>query len=148
MEKLNVNNIWKDFNSNLPLKNDFVLSNLTLLCIHCLRTISDFDTSDNKNQILYSNFRRLLRNNFREIKKVKEYAAKLSISEKVLNEIVSSKTGTSASSIIYKQIILEAKRLLNTGMSTKEAAYDLNFEDPSHFSKFFKTQTGISPSEF
>ncbi|MDC1385752.1 helix-turn-helix domain-containing protein [Crocinitomicaceae bacterium] len=44
--------------------------------------------------------------------------------------------------------MLEAKRLLQTGMSAKEVAYDLNFDDPGHFSKFFKSKTGCSPSEF
>ena len=43
---------------------------------------------------------------------------------------------------------MEAKRLLNTGISIKETAYALNFDDPGHFSKFFKTKTNISPSEF
>jgi len=43
---------------------------------------------------------------------------------------------------------MEAQRLLNTGMSAKEVAFDLQFDDPAHFSKFFKNQTGIPPSEF
>jgi AraC-like DNA-binding protein len=34
------------------------------------------------------------------------------------------------------------------GMSAKETAYDLNFDDPGHFSKFFKTNMGVSPSEY
>jgi AraC-like DNA-binding protein len=43
---------------------------------------------------------------------------------------------------------MEAKRLLRTGMSVKESAYALNFDDPGHFSKFFKNKTGESPSDF
>jgi AraC-like DNA-binding protein len=82
------------------------------------------------------------------MKKVKEYSEALNMSEKSLNEIVKRHTGESISSIIYKQIIMEAKRLLNTRLSIKETAYTLNFEDPAHFSKFFKTKTGVSPSEF
>ena len=82
------------------------------------------------------------------MKKVKEYAEALNLTEKTLNEIVKKHTGESTSNIIYKQIIMEAKRLLNTGISIKETAYALNFDDPGHFSKFFKTKTNISPSEF
>jgi AraC-like DNA-binding protein len=79
---------------------------------------------------------------------VNEYASELNISEKKLNEIVNAKTGLSCSSLIYKQIILEARRLLNSGMTAKEVGYELNFDDPAHFSKFFKSQTGQSPTGF
>lgn len=140
--------IWKDFSSENEWKNDFVLANLNLICIQCMRAIGKNKSEPSKNQQLYQHFRRLLRNNFKSVKRVKDYALDLAISEKQLNEIVSSKTGESTSKIIYNQIILESKRLLNTGLSAKEVGYELNFEDPSHFSKFFKNQTGISPSDF
>lgn len=142
------NTIWKDYNSDNDLKNEFILNHLSLICISCIRTLEGKATNNAKNSDTYSNFRRLLRSNFKEIKKVKEYASALNISEKKLNEIVNSKTGLSCSALIYKQLIMEAKRLLNTHISTKEVAYELNFDDPAHFSKFFKTQTGVSPSNF
>ena len=97
---------------------------------------------------MYVSFRKLLLTNFREFKKVKEYAEQLCVSEKVLGELVKQRTGKSTSEVIYDQIILEAKRLLLTGISTKETAYSLNFKDPAHFSKFFKSKVGCSPSEF
>ena len=140
--------IWKDFNSENSLKAEFVKNHLYLLCIACLRTLSDKTHGKSKSQEVYHAFRRLLRNNFREIKKVKDYAAALNVSEKQLNEVVNAKTGMSTSQLIYQQIIMEAKRFLNTGISAKETAYELNFDDPAHFSKFFKTQTGVSPSAF
>jgi AraC-like DNA-binding protein len=82
------------------------------------------------------------------MKKVKEYAEHLNVTEKLLNEIILQRTGENVSSLIFKQLILEAKRLLKSGVSTKQVAYDLNFTDPAHFSKFFKTQSGFSPSAF
>ncbi|PHR46006.1 MAG: hypothetical protein COA32_12235 [Fluviicola sp.] len=140
--------IWEDFNSDNELKGEFLKNHLFLLCILCMRSISSIHSTNSKNQDVYQNFRRSLRKNFREMKKVKDYAAELNISEKKLNEIVSSKSGHSCSQIIYNQIILEAKRLLRTNISTKETAYSLSFDDPGHFSKFFKNQTGVSPSDF
>lgn len=141
------NTIYNDYNSENELKAEFLKNHLNLICISCLRSLDGKPNVTNSKSV-YRDFRRLLRSNFKEIKKVKDYASALNISEKKLNEIVNSKTGMSASSLIYKQLILEAKRLLNTELSSKEVAFQLNFEDPAHFSKFFKNQTGVSPSKF
>lgn len=82
------------------------------------------------------------------MKKVQDYAEILCVSDKHLNEIVKRQTGKSASTLIYRQLITEAKRLLNSGLTVKEVGFELKFDDPAHFSKFFKTQTGSSPSDF
>jgi AraC-like DNA-binding protein len=51
--------------------------------------------------------------------------------------------------IIREQVTLEAERLLYyTDMTGEEIAYDLGFDDPAHFSRFFKNLTAASPSEF
>lgn len=141
--------IWEDYSSENPLKLDFISHAMALLFIQCMRrqTIGTSVLSG-ANGKTYQEFRQLLYGKFRELKKVKEYASLLHVTEKHLNEIVKTQTGLSASAIIYNQIITEAKRLLNTGMSAKEVAFDLQFEDPAHFSKFFKNQTGMPPSEF
>ena len=140
--------LWQDCNSNNGFRDEFLQNHLNLICISCLRTIGDKKTTHSTANDTYREFRKLLRSNFKVIKKVNEYAAALNVSEKKLNEIVNAKTGLSCSSLIYKQIILEAKRLLKANLSVKEVAYELNFEDPSHFSKFFKAQTGQSPAKF
>jgi AraC family transcriptional regulator, transcriptional activator of pobA len=140
---------WREFNSDDSLKNYLVLNQLNELMLYCLRSKSSSATQlDPKNNSVYVDFRRLLNKEFKTLKKVMDYASILSITEKHLNEIVHSKTGETVSALIYKQQILEAKRLLNTGMTAKEVCYELNFSDPGHFSKFFKSQTGLSPSDF
>ncbi|MCH2235311.1 MAG: helix-turn-helix domain-containing protein [Crocinitomicaceae bacterium] len=142
-----VERIWDDYNSDHPLKFELVSTNLNMLLLECMRH-SDYSLQSVQGQQPYVEFRKLLKSNFKEMKKVKDYANALNLTEKKLNEIVSEKTGKSTSALIYRQLILEAKRLLNTGISSKETAYELNFDDPAHFSKFFKAQTGQSPSEF
>lgn len=140
---------WEEFNSKEPFKNLLVMNHLFYLLLHCLRSKNNEHAGiELKNNDVYTNFRRLLNKEYKTLKKVKDYATILNITEKQLNEILHYRTGETASSFIYKQLILEAKRLLNTGISTKEVAYELNFIDPGHFSKFFKTQTGLSPSDF
>lgn len=89
-----------------------------------------------------------MHNEYKSLKKVKDYAAALNVTEKNLNEEVLRKCGETVSTVISQHLVLEAKRLLNTGFSAKEVGFELNFTDPAHFSKFFKVQTGFSPSEF
>ncbi len=140
---------WEEFNSQGPLKNQIVLNQLTLLLLYCLRLRGNTSTEERgKHAGLYSAFRRLMHNEYKNLKKVKDYAATLNVTEKYLNDEVMQKCGETVSAVINRHIILEAKRLLNTGVSAKETGYELNFTDPAHFSKFFKAQTGLSPSEF
>lgn len=137
--------IWEAHSSSGSLKNLTIQNAIQSLCIQCMD--SDQERGD-KRKSEYAAFRKLLFKEFRTIKKVKDFSYHLNITEKALNEIVKAQTGKSTSQVIYNQIILEAKRLLQTRMSAKEVAYDLNFDDPGHFSKFFKSKTGCSPSEF
>jgi AraC family transcriptional activator of pobA len=146
---LNVEKTWQEYNSKEPFKNLIVLNHLFNIILHCLRSKKNAHSdNDLKNNDVYTSFRRLLNKEYKTLKKVKDYASILNITEKQLNEILHQRTGETVSTLIYKQLILEAKRLLNTGIAAKEVAYELNFQDPAHFSKFFKTQTGLSPSDF
>jgi AraC family transcriptional regulator, transcriptional activator of pobA len=80
---------------------------------------------------------------------VSQYAERLHITPTYLNSITRQVTGRKASDLIKERILLEAKRLLLfSGATAKEVSYQLNFEDPSHFSRFFKKHTGKSPQEF
>lgn len=143
------NKAWNENQTQNEFRNLLIQNLLSEMILYCMQSIryatNQHDAAEND---LYLSFRRMLKLDFKVLKKVKEYASNLATSEKRLNEIVNHRTGQTASTLIYKQIILEAKRLLNTGVSSKEIAYELNFKDPAHFSKFFKGQTGISPSEF
>ncbi|MCB9285591.1 MAG: helix-turn-helix domain-containing protein [Lewinellaceae bacterium] len=70
------------------------------------------------------------------------YAGLLSVTPDHLNKTVKSLIGKSAKEYIQSRIITEAKRLLlHSSLTAKEIAYQLGFQDPAHFSKFFKTCT-------
>ena len=46
------------------------------------------------------------------------------------------------------KMALAAERLQQPGTLVKEVAYELNFDDPFHFSRVFKKVFGISPQSF
>jgi len=143
-----VQKIWKYSQSTDKFRHQLMLIQLNLLCLLCLRVMKESGAEPTKDQSYYTQFRQELRTQFKTHKKVNYYAKKIGITSRKLNEIVVVKAGLNVSKLIHKQIILEAKRLLNSGISSKEIAYELNFDDPAHFSKFFKNQTGMSPTDF
>ena len=79
----------------------------------------------------------------------KDYASLLYITPNHLNALCKELLGESAGELIRKRIILEAKRLLVIkDYSIAEVAYELNFNDNSYFTKFFKKIEGMTPEDF
>jgi len=78
-----------------------------------------------------------------------EYAPLLHITANYLNAICREILDESASFLIKKRVILEAKRLItHTTMTISEISFFLNFEDKSHFGKYFKKSVGLTPESF
>ncbi|MFC5046813.1 helix-turn-helix domain-containing protein [Aquimarina hainanensis] len=93
-------------------------------------------------------FNVLVNSHFRKEHSVSFYAKKLFKSPKTLSNTF-AKYKKSPLQIIHDRIILEAKRLLiYSDKPTKEIAYEIGFDDPSHLSRMFKKRTSLSPSEF
>ncbi|MEL6134960.1 MAG: helix-turn-helix domain-containing protein [Bacteroidota bacterium] len=73
----------------------------------------------------------------------------MNMSANYLSDLLKKETGRSAQEHIHQQVIELAKnKLLSSGESINQIAYDLGFEYPPYFSKLFKAKTGLSPSEF
>ncbi len=94
-------------------------------------------------------FKELVLLHYLEEKSVSAYAERLSVTPKYLNDCVRISYGKTAKEIINEVLLLDAKMMLaRQEVSIKEIADRLNFEDYSHFVKFFKAQTGLSPAKF
>lgn len=86
---------------------------------------------------------------FKEDRKVDNYAKDLGITAKHLAYVIKKTTGKHPSEWLESYVLLEAKKLLkSTDDSIQNIAFDLNFATPSHFSKFFKDRTDMTPKEF
>lgn len=98
---------------------------------------------------LIRNFAVLVECNFKKEHEVKFYAAALNKSPKTLANFFAMSHEPSPLKIIHARIVLEAKRYLHyTDKTAKEIAFELGFENPEHFSRFFKINTGKSISGF
>lgn len=103
----------------------------------------------NSQMLYYKDLQLLIDKHYVELKKPKDYADLLNITVKHLNKIVNSLLNKSTSELINERLILEAKRLISHGnLTIREIAYKLEYEDYSYFSRFFKKNTGLTPSEF
>lgn len=77
------------------------------------------------------------------------YADKLCLTPKYLSKLVKQASGRSAPDWIDAFVILEAKNMLKySDIPIKEIVYKLHFPNQSVFYKFFKTHTGLTPSEY
>lgn len=94
-------------------------------------------------------FRDLLSAQFKTLKSVSAYASQMNVSEKRLYNATTRTMGKTPKSIIDEKVMLEAKRLLvHTNLSIKEIGYDLGFEEPTNFIKYFRKHTAKTPIEF
>lgn len=110
---------------------------------------SQIITTDNKVLHYYDNFCRLVQEHLHESKTVQDYAGLLGISPVHLNRICQSLVQKSALKVVHEKVLQEAKKYLKgTNKSIKEIAYFLDFTDSSHFSKFFKRATGMTPRTY
>ncbi len=86
---------------------------------------------------------------YKSEKSVAFYAEKLNISANYLNVLSNRVLQKSASFLIQERVLLEAKRLLKISDKTiKAIVFDLGFYDNASFSKFFKSHTNMTPSQF
>ena len=80
---------------------------------------------------------------------VQYLSEQLKISPSYLSDMLRSLTGQNAQQHIHNKLIEKAKEKLSiSNLSVSEIAYELGFEHPQSFSRFFKTKTNQSPLEF
>ena len=94
-------------------------------------------------------FKQLIEENFTREKNVSPYAEMLNINPSCLNELTKRTTGITAGELIRNRVIDETKKLLySSSISGKEIAFQLGFDDPAYFSRFFRKYTGLTLKEF
>jgi len=141
------------YESEKELKYETIGAYLKLILIecngHCSLTPDVNTQSLEVGKTMVQRFKNLVETRYQQWHQVRDYAGALNVSPNYLNEVIKSNIGVSAKDFIQNRLLLEAKRMaVFTGKSIKETAYDLGFEDPSYFSKFFRAGTGQSIIEF
>ncbi len=134
-------------------RNESVASWLKLFLIECSHYIESKEVENTQlmesGSHIVGEFKELLESNFKIWHQVNRYSSQMGLSPDYLNNVLKNVTGLTAKEMIAARLVLEAKRQgVNTSLSSKEISYMLGFNDPAHFSKFFKSATGENFTDF
>ncbi len=143
--------IQNEYQGSHELKYDLIRALLLQVLILLNREIYNIQNTHNNRHgfAIFRDFEKLIEQHYLTKRLPKEYANILCITPNYLNAICNQISGKSAGEIIRNRILLEAKRLLaNSHQSISEIAFELQFEDNSYFTKFFKKYEGITPEKF
>lgn len=151
-------NIYDEY--SLPIdqfSKEVILSNIELLLTYSKRFYKrQFITRNEVDSSVLSTFEKELKQYFTQtdlqeagIPEVNYFAEKLNISSKYLSDMLKAVTGKTTKEHIQLQLLEKAKHLLlGSDKSISEIAYQLGFEYPQYFSRFFKEKTGETPKGF
>ncbi len=147
-----VSDIQLEYKEDDSLKEEMLRLHLKRFIIACTRMARNKYAIEPGNESAFYLFRKfviLVDENFKEMKKVGDYAQLLNRSPKTLANLFSLYKLPAPLKIIQERIEAEAKRLLlYSNMNAKEIAHILGFEEISSFSRFFKRISGKTITEF
>ncbi|WP_134091588.1 AraC family transcriptional regulator [Olivibacter sp. XZL3] len=94
-------------------------------------------------------FRQLVHKHCREHKHIGFYTDKLAISANYLNRCVSAVYNKSSKQLVLEVLVMHAQLMLaESSKSVSDICYELDFPDPSYFSRVFKKLVGVSPTAY
>lgn len=98
---------------------------------------------------IFNKYKITIEKNYKTTHSVNDYATLLNTTTRNLNNLAKKFSNKTAGQIISDRIILEAKRYLyHNTLSIKEIAFELGYDDPAYFTRFFKNNLGISPQQY
>ncbi|UOG73596.1 helix-turn-helix transcriptional regulator [Hymenobacter tibetensis] len=82
-----------------------------------------------------------------QLRNANAFAGQLAVHVNHLNRALKEVTGKTTSQLIADRLVQEAHALLkHTAWNVSEISYSLGFEEPAHFSNFFKKRAGVTPT--
>lgn len=134
-----------------------ITNNIELLLNYCMRFYDrQFITRSNVNKDILVKFEKLLDDYFKSempqtfgLPTVKYCAENIHLSANYLGDLIKKETGKSPQEHIQLKLMDIAKeKIFDTRKSVSEIAYELGFKYPQHFTRMFKKEVGMSPSDY
>lgn len=112
-----------------------------------------FATEAEKTNHIVREFQLLLKESYNDgfanLPSVQQFADIMNLSPNYLGDVIKAHTHKSVIEHIHRFVAEKAKQLiLETHLTNAEIAFQLGFNYPNYFSKFFRKQTQLSPSQY
>lgn len=136
--------------ANQLLKQDKIMNLLDIIHIEIARKYSETHLHEaHSYNVKIKTFELVLEHNFKKEKAPSFYASQLAITLKHLNRICNEMLQKTTTEVITDRIILEAKRMLmDKKFTVNEIATELGYDDYSYFTRLFKKNTRMTPTDF
>jgi AraC family transcriptional regulator, transcriptional activator of pobA len=134
-----------------------IVTNIELFLNYCIRFYDrQFITRDKVHKGALEKFELLLIEYFESDKphilglpSVSYCAEQLHLSTNYFGDLIKKETGKTALEYIQLKLMNIAKeKIVDSGKSVSEIAYELGFKYPQHFSRLFKQRVGYTPNEY
>jgi len=147
--------LWKMFTIEMESKDNLqidmlqmMLKRYLILCTRLFKNQEHYPEKHTESNII-RDFNFLVEQHFKSKHTVSEYAELLHKSPKTLSNIFLKLGSKTPLQYIQERKMLEARRQLRySDLQIQEIAYDIGYDDIQAFSRFFKTQEGVSPSVY
>ena len=146
--------IFDEFQHSDDYSQEIILNLLHLFLLESRRIFDQQyeapkEEMDSTPDVTIIKFKQLIEKNYQLQKNVSSYAEMLNMNPSCLNEVAKKTTGITAGELIRNRVIEETKKLLySSSLSGKEIAFQLGFDDPAYFSRFFRKYTGTTLKDF
>ena len=98
---------------------------------------------------VFAKFIALVNEHHRQHHTIDFYASRLCLTERYLGTLVRQASDVTAKQWIDRVLVTTAKVMLrHSNLTVAQIAYELNFPNPSFFSKFFLRLTGLTPAAY
>ena len=106
-------------------------------------------TTRSREQTIFDRFIQLVTQHCTEHHRIAYYAHRMCLTQHYLSTVIRQTTGTTAKEWIDQAIITRIKiELRHTNKTAAQIAEEMNFTNPSFFSKYFRRLTGMTPGDY
>ena len=150
--EVDMQRMYSVFQNPHPYQERMLQGMLTSVLYNCKSIYERYKTTEShlsRGQVLTQKFQQLVDKLYVDSKNVGDYAQQLNVTPNYLTTTIKQITGKTAKDIIQQRVFLESKTMLSfTNLDVAEIAYRLNFQEPTHFTRFFKKYSGTTPNKF
>lgn len=131
------------------LMSEWLAAGILLTLSRRVRPGAPVSSAEDRRAAVFARFRLLVEDHYAEHWPVARYARALAISESRLDRICRALAGRSAFEMAQDRVLLEARRrLVHVAAPVSALAYELGYEDPAYFCRFFKRHVGRTPTQW